>query len=82
MSSHGAPLGWWPGPDGRDRAQGRQQALVGASQRVPTAAPGLEADLKAQGAAPACLSLAIVVLVLQPAWSVQIRLKASTQDLS
>ena len=51
VGPHGAPSRWWWRAGGGRTGERRQQALVGAAQRVPTAAPGLEADLEGERSA-------------------------------
>src|SRR3954451_10139722 len=45
------PSRWWGRAGGGRTGERRQQALVGAAQRVPTAALGLEADLQGERSA-------------------------------
>src|SRR6188474_2292779 len=69
---------WWRA--GSDRVdEGRQQALVGAAQRVPTAAPGLEADLEGERSA-VCRFLAHGRPHPRPVWSTQIGMRACDGD--
>src|SRR3954454_20273078 len=45
------PSRWWWRAGGGRTGERRRQALAGAAQRVPTAAPGLEADLEGERSA-------------------------------